>query len=295
MAKALKVFVVLLLLLSITALVLAINLYGKREQLKGRTQNLEKAVVDTALELNKGEEPFIKDLNVAIDANRLMIYENELNPADTMAPELAKLVTLAKVRYGELGTTYADLKKTSDELAQTRMELAQTRQDLENARAEIVQLNDTITQRNAEIARQQDQIGTLEREKGELQVTIDDLNNQIATLEDEKQDQRDKIATLEQTIVELENILGGPEGPKRVVPKGLHGRVVVVNKDWNFVILDVGSKAGLGPNSELLVHRGDKLVGKVYVSGVTRDLAIADVKGDWQQLPIREGDSVAAQ
>ncbi|HMP76541.1 MAG TPA: hypothetical protein PKE12_09615 [Kiritimatiellia bacterium] len=292
MAKALKIFIVLLLLLSITALALAVSLFSKRETLKGRTQKLESSVAELATLMSRGEEPFIRDLGIAVDRNRLMIYDNPENPADRMDSELAKIRTLALERYRELGVTYADLKKTTDELTDTRAQLAQTRQELSAAREEIVQLNTTISQRNAEIARQRTQIETLDREKAEQQVQIDELNNQIASLEDDIVELRAEITGLNSQIGDLEARLG--EGLKSL-PRGLHGRVVVVNKEWNFVVLDIGSKAGLVANAEMLVHRGDKLVGKVYVSGVTRDLAIADIRGDWQHLPIEEGDSVAVQ
>ena len=226
------------------------------------------------------------------DRNRLMIYDNAENPADRMDSEIAKVRTLATERYRELGVTYADLKKTTDELNDTRAQLAQTRQELAEAREEIVQLNNTITERNAEIARQRTQIETLDREKAEQQVQIDELNNQIATHEDTIVELRAEITGLNTQIADLEARLG--DG-LRTLPRGLHGRVAVVNKEWNFVVLDIGSKAGLVANAEMLVHRGDQLVGKVYVSGVTRDLAIADIRGDWQHLPIQEGDSVAVQ
>jgi peptidoglycan hydrolase CwlO-like protein len=294
MVKALKVFIVLLVLLSVTALILAISLFGKREILKGRTQKLENAVAELAASLSRGEEPFIRDLGVAVDRNRLMIYDNPENPADRMDSEINKVRTLAAERYRELGTTYADLKKTSDELAETREILAQTRQELADARDEIAQLNQTLSERNAEIARQRDQIDALDREKDALQIQVDDLNNQIAKLEDDIQDQKDKIVTLEQTITDLEAQLGGP-GALRALPRGLHGRILVVNKDWNFVVLDIGSRAGLVPNAEMLVHRGDQLIGKVLVSGVTRDLAVADIRSEWLQDQIREGDFVAVQ
>ncbi len=287
MAKALKIFIVLLLLLSAGALFLATSLFGKREIIKSRTQKLENASAELATILSRADEPYISDLGVNLDRNRLMAPES-------MDAELGKLKTLAGERYRELGTTYADLKKTNDELAERRIELAQLRQDLERARQQVVQLNETISQRNADIAAQREQIEALDRDKANLQIQIDDLNNQIAKNEDDLQDQRDKILTLEQTVGDLEAQLGGPD-VVRILPKGLHGRVVVVNKQWNFVILDIGSKAGLVPNAEMLVHRGDKLVGKVFINGVTRDLAIADIRSDWAQMQIREGDFVAVQ
>lgn len=286
MAKALKVFVILLLVLSIASLVLGIQLFGKREILKGRTQKLEAAVASVVASLNAAKDPHIKEAGVTINATSLSTYE-------TMDGEIRRLQGLAENRYTELDNTYADLKRTTDELNQTKDELAQTRGQLEQAQQQIVQLNDTVTQKNAEIARQTDQIGQLEQDKAGLQVQIDDLNNTVAKMEDEQQDLKDKITTLEQTVVELQNLTG--ENTGRPLPKGLHGRIVVVNKDWNFVILDLGSNDGLVPNAEMLVHRGDKLIGKVLISGVTRELAIADIKADWIQGQVKEGDFVAVQ
>lgn len=286
MAKALKVFVILLLVLSVTALVLGVQLFGKREILKGRTQKLEAAVASVATALNAAKDPFIKEAGVTLNSTTLSTYES-------MDGELRRLQGLAENRYTELDNTYADLKRTSDELNVTKDELAQTKDQLDRAQQQIVQLNDTVTQKNAEIARQTEQIGQLEQDKAGLQVQIDDLNTTVARMEDEQQDLKDKITTLEQTVVELEGLTG--EGSIKALPKGLHGKIVVVNKDWNFVILDLGSNDGLVPNAEMLVHRGDKLIGKVQISGVTRELSIADINADWVQGQVKEGDFVAVQ
>lgn len=286
MAKALKVFIVLLLLLSIASLTLGIILFGKREILKGRTQKLEAAAQQVTRTLSAAKEPFINDLGVALNAQNLATYE-------TMDGELARVQKLVENRQLELENTYGDLKRTSDELTATKDELAQTQDQLEQARQQIVQLNETVTQRNAEIARQTEQIGQLEQDKAGLQVQIDDLHNTVAKMEDEQQDLRDKIVTLEQTVTDLEAQLG--QGTVKALPKGLHGRVLVVNSDWNFVVLDIGSDSGLVPNAEMLVHRGEQLIGKVLISGVTRQLAIADINNAWLQTGLKEGDSVAVQ
>jgi hypothetical protein len=75
-------------------------------------------------------------------------------------------------------------------------------------------------------------------------------------------------------------------------PTGLTGRILVVNPDWNFVVLDVGSEAGLGTQTELIVYRTDQLVGRVRVSSVQNQTAVAEILQDWQQQPLREGDHV---
>lgn len=286
MAKALKVFIVVLLLLSITSLVLGIMLFNKREIIKGRTQKLESSVTSVAATLNASRDPFIKELGVKLDEETLKTYES-------MDAELLKLSKLAENRYMELDNTYADLKRTADELAVTKNELALTKDELARSQEQVKQLTETVAQKNAEIARKEDQIATLEQEKAAQQVQIDDLNNTIAKMEDEKQDMKDKMVSLEQTIVELEALTGGSSG--RPLPRGLSGKVVLVNKDWNFVVLDLGSDAGLVPNAEMLVHRGDQLIGKVQISGVTRKMAIADINSDWMESAVKEGDFVAVQ
>jgi hypothetical protein len=72
---------------------------------------------------------------------------------------------------------------------------------------------------------------------------------------------------------------------------GISGKVTFVDHAWNFVILDVGLAAGVVPNGELIVYRGRTFLGKVRVTKVDSNDAVAeilpDVKGD-----IQIGDAV---
>ncbi len=281
MAKALKVFIIILLLLSIASLVLGIMLFGKREVLKARTQKNEQALAKISKNLR------YENFNVAE-----IVAEDEVG-LDSMDAPLNRLAAAADNQYNELQLTKEDLARTKDELAKTRDELALTQDQLAKAQAQIQQLNQEIARKNAEIAEKQTQIAALEQEKADQQIKIDELNNTIATMEDEKQDLKDKVVTLEQTIVELEALTGDSVG--RPLPRGLSGKVVLVNRDWNFVVLDLGSDDGLVPNAEMLVHRGDQLVGKIQISGVARQLAIADINTDLITAQVQEGDFVAVQ
>ena len=74
-------------------------------------------------------------------------------------------------------------------------------------------------------------------------------------------------------------------------PPGISGKVTFVDHAWNFVILDVGIQAGVVPNGELIVYRGKNFLGKVRVTKVDPNDAVAeilpDAKGD-----IQIGDAV---
>jgi hypothetical protein len=70
------------------------------------------------------------------------------------------------------------------------------------------------------------------------------------------------------------------------MPPGISGKVTFVDHAWNFVILDVGISNGVVPNGELIVYRGNAFLGKVRVTKVDPNDAVAeilpDVKGDIQ-------------
>ncbi len=277
MAKALKPVIVVLLLLCAGSLFLGIQLFGKREVLKGRVQNTEKALAEIARNIQ--HTGFNVSSLAAVDPDGLTRMQAPLN----------QLAAAARVQYDDLQNTRQDLETTRQDLSMTRDELARTQSDLDRARVQIDSLNQTITEKNQQIAQNQTRIDGLEQEKLTQSLRIDDLNNQIAQIEDELRDAEDKIVTLEQTISMMDLEYGGRSKP---LPRGLTGRILAVNQDWNFVVIDLGSEDGLVPNAEMLIHRDDALVGKVMISGISRKMAIAELVSGWAQAQVKEGDLV---
>lgn len=278
MAKALKPIVVLLLLLCIGSLVLGFQLFGKREVLKGRTQKMEQALGTIAKNIR--HDAFQVGSLAAEDSDQLTRID---------AP-LKLLAAAAQVQYDDLQNTKQDLETTRQDLSMTKDQLARTEADLDRSKAQVEQLNTAVTEKNNQIAEQNTRIDALEQDKVNFQIQIDDLNNQLVASEDELRDAQDKIVTLEQTIGQLELELG--YGKTKALPKGLTGRILFVNKDWNFVVIDLGSDDGIVPNAEMLIHRKDTLIGKITISGISRNMAIAELQADWAQANVKEGDFV---
>lgn len=277
MGKALQPLVIVLLVLGIISLILGSMLFSQREILKGRTLLHEEAVVKIAQNLQME----------GLDPHRITQQMKDYN---TMRTPLDLVAVAAQNKHEMLVQTKADLDATRTELANTKTELEGTKNDLAAAQQKIVDLNDTIEKKNVELVEANGRIVQLEQDKNGLQLQIDDLNNQLLKAEDEMRDLQDKIATLDKVIKDLEAKEGTP-GVARI-PVGTMGRVLVVNPDWNFVVLDIGSDQGLVPNAEMLVHRKDQLIGKVRISAVEKTLAIAEILGDWIKQPINEGDYV---
>ncbi len=278
MAKALKPITVILLLLSIGSLVFGIMLFGKREILKVRAQNSENALGRIA------DNIAFEDFNSA----RLIVENKEQLPG--MKAELDKLATAAGIVKENLDAAKVELAETKDELGRTKDELARTQADLKNARDQIASLNDSIDEKNAEISRKDTQIATLEQDKTNLQLQIDDLNNKVIAAEEKVLDAEDQVRNLEEEVKDLYAQLGIKTSS--TIPKGLTGRILVVNPDWNFVVIDLGSDDGLVSNAEMLIHRDDMLIGKVTISGVSREMAIAELNPAWLEGEVKAGDLV---
>ena len=58
---------------------------------------------------------------------------------------------------------------------------------------------------------------------------------------------------------------------------GVRGTILAVNQAYNFVVLNLGGRQGVEPNTEMLVLRDGTLIGKIRVSSVEPSTAIGDI------------------
>jgi len=70
------------------------------------------------------------------------------------------------------------------------------------------------------------------------------------------------------------------------------GKVLAVNPKHNFVVIDIGKNQGLEKDTVLIVHRGNKFVGKAQVIKVYEKMAAADLVMDWMQDQVQVNDGV---
>ncbi len=306
MGTLLRISLILLLVLSIAALALGWVLFDQRQEIRGRLELAEDTLLEVArtIERESPEELTDRDLpKLEIDREELRSYP------EPMQNVLRQLRGRAASQYAYYNDTRAALAQREDEisekaeeLATKEQELAQTEQQLEAVRQEMEQARETFEARAEEIER-------LERERTSLQGQVADQRERIAELTDDVADLRQQnedyllqIENLRDQLAERPTVTDPDEEvPREVVdrrdiPRGHKGQVVLVNRDWNFVILDIArDDHAVRRDLTLFVQRADQLVGKVRVSevkGVDRRLAVADIMDDWLQMPIEEGDYV---
>jgi DNA polymerase III gamma/tau subunit len=135
----------------------------------------------------------------------------------------------------------------------------------------------------------------------DLQSQVDDLRRQLDGAEKEKALLAEKLQDAQERPVK--------EAPKAGTRKtretasvqrqvshraGVRGTVLAYNQAYNFVVLNLGARNGVEPNSEMLVLRDGTLIGKIRISSVEPATAIGDIMTNSlaRGVQVQPGDSV---
>jgi septal ring factor EnvC (AmiA/AmiB activator) len=110
----------------------------------------------------------------------------------------------------------------------------------------------------------------------ELQTQLEDAKKQLDAAEREKVLLADKMKVTQEKSTQLETEKKHRPEP-RVNNPGIHGTVLAVNQAYNFVVLSLGARQGVEPNSEMLVLRAGAFIGKIRISSVEPATAIGDI------------------
>jgi hypothetical protein len=177
-------------------------------------------------------------------------------------------VPAANARFGETQTKTAG---TEAELIQTKKEKDDLRAKLRENETEVVQLLKRVEEAERKPAVTADPSSA---SRADLQAQLEDMKTRLEAAEREKGLLSDKIRTAQ------ERSQPEPEKKKRLpagASPGIRGTVLAVNRAYNFVVLNLGSRQGVEPNTEMLVVRGGSFIGKIRISSVEPATAIGDI------------------
>lgn len=109
----------------------------------------------------------------------------------------------------------------------------------------------------------------------DLQTALADTKNQLAAAEQEKTVLAEKVKSAQDQVANMEAERKRRESGANT--PGVHGTVLAVNQAYNFVVLGIGDRQGVVPNSEMLVMRAGSLIGKIRISSVEPTTSIGDI------------------
>jgi hypothetical protein len=70
------------------------------------------------------------------------------------------------------------------------------------------------------------------------------------------------------------------------------GQIVVVNREYDFIVMNLGKNQGLSVGQEFQIIRGSEVLGKVKVEKIYDELSAAAILPESKKSSIREGDLV---
>jgi hypothetical protein len=142
-------------------------------------------------------------------------------------------------------------------------------------------------------------------QSGDLQSQIDDLRRQLDGAEKEKELLAEKLQDTQQRPAQVKEASKAETRKRRETASvqrqgssnhraGVHGTVLAYNQAYNFVVLNLGARNGVEPNSEMLVLRDGTLIGKIRISSVEPATAIGDIMSNSlaRGVQVQPGDSV---
>ncbi len=126
----------------------------------------------------------------------------------------------------------------------------------------------------------------------EIKAMLDDAKQQLEAAEQEKAVLADKVKLAQDKVAEMEQDKKRRESG--VNQPGVHGIVLAVNQAYNFVVLDMGDRQGVVPNSEMLVMRQGALIAKIRISSVEPTTSIGDILSNTlaRGVQVQPGDTV---
>lgn len=238
---------------------------------------------------------------------------------------------LGFINKGKLATTQGDLASSQQVVQQKTAAVEQAQKDLTSAKAtietvtaektqalsQVETLKTEVDKNKTQVADLTTQITAKTTEVTELDAKLKEAETKLAaattgtatpTTGTSAEDQA-KIQELETLVTKLQADLNTShtqletmvkERNDRIALKmrnGLEGRILAVNQAWNFVVLNLGDKNGVVGNAEMLIKRGNQLVGKVRVTSVEPSTSIADIVANSvpRGVSIQPGDNVIYQ
>jgi chromosome segregation ATPase len=208
--------------------------------------------------------------------------------------------TIAAQQRGKTADTEDRAAKAEAALAQAEKEKADLKGKLDASQQEIAALR----QRAAGAGMNSNPAPAENAQSADLQSQVDDLRRQLDGAEKEK-------ALLAEKLQDAQERPAPKEAPKPETTKrretastsresvsshraGVHGAVLAYNQAYNFVVLNLGARNGVEPNSEMLVLRDGTLIGKIRISSVEPATAIGDIMTNSlaRGVQVQPGDNV---
>jgi len=225
------------------------------------------------------------------------ITETKLKESENVISDLQTKLKDAQVQIDTLNSGLQQ-EKTARQEALAKME--QLRTDLEQQKGFRSDLENKLSQAQKDVRKTQSRLRDLESQKAELELKVNNLEKESENVElgkiqvvpeataiaagAKRQARRTQAPAQEPAVVTQKK----ENAPSVTVQQG---NVLVINKDYNFVVINLGNKDGVAIGNTFAVYHNNKYIGDIKIEKVHDSMAAAGLlSGDINK--ISEGDKI---
>ena len=238
-----------------------------------------------------------------------MQYQQEKVKNQQLQDDIAAMAQKNKSMQAELEDAQNTITQLKSSLSDTQQRVTDlttqlnTERDSKNASsAELTKLKDDLAQQNAAKADLEKKLADSVETMKALDARVKEMEAQLQGLESDKAALEAKVKDLTaKSNVELGKIVvSSSEAPAAAAAAvagsgaaktGLEGKILVVNKDYNFAVVNLGNRDGITAGSVFTVIHGSKPVAELKVEKVHDSMSAAGFTPDIKDK-IAEGDKV---
>lgn len=197
------------------------------------------------------------------------------------------------------------VQETKIQIDKINNELAQEKASKEDALNQIAQLKGELEQQKTLKTDLEKKLGQAQKDTDKVQAQLKELSSKKTELEKKIKDLEAQAKAAQDTGVELGRVIVTPETASALPsqPAGKtaaakpakaasEGKVLVINKDYNFAVIDLGAKDGVELGNTFTVYHNNKNIGEVKVEKVHDSMAAAGFVNADIKEKINEGDKV---
>ncbi len=218
-------------------------------------------------------------------------------------------------------TRLADSERKADKLESDLTinvkKLNELKTDLENEKKLKAEALSQVDQLTTELKKQETAKSDLESRLNQSKAELDKIASELKALDSKKADLEKKVKDMEAQMqqsdtegVELGTIVVGPESlaassslpesspsmsagvPAAPASGALEGKVLVINKDYNFVVINMGANESVELGSIFSVYHNNSYIGDVKVEKVHETMSAAGFTAADMKNKVNEGDKV---
>jgi vacuolar-type H+-ATPase subunit I/STV1 len=205
--------------------------------------------------------------------------------------KLAEAITRNNDLESQLNTVRTQIEKLSSELEQKEKEKNQLNTQIENLLSQLQEAEKIREELEAQKTQAQDQINKLQ---ALLKVDRDELDTRLSKLSTGEEVELGKIIIGQKQIV---GDIPPAEAPYEALPQpqalnALEGEVLVINKDYNFAVVSLGTTDGIKLGDTLSVYHGGSYIGDILIEKTQEAMSACGFKSEGIKDKIKEGDKV---